>query len=539
MAERVVRVCAGVCDRSAHSARSITMNGSLDPISPMNIAHLLRRSAQIHARQPAVLRGADLLMDYATLGARTAALAAHLRQQCGVQPGDRVAIYAANCPEYLEALHAIVWAGAVSVPVNYKLHAKELAYVLADSGARVLLVSQELTGAAQEAGAPDTLVLGSDAYEAALRHAPMPVHDRAPDDVASLFYTSGTTGRPKGVMQTHRNLLAMTACYFTDVDDVLPGDAMVYAAPMSHGAGLYNYAQVLRGERHVVPASGGFEPAELVELAASVGQLTLFAAPTMVHRLVDHVRATGADVSGFKTVVYGGGPMYADDLRNALAVMGHRFVQIYGQGESPMTITALSRAQLADHTHPRWAERMASVGVAQSLVEVRVVDAAGQPLPPGETGEVLVRGDTVMPGYWNNPEATAKTLQSGWLYTGDMGALDADGFLTLKDRSKDVIISGGSNIYPREVEEVLLLHPQVREVAVVGQRDAQWGEVVVAYLVAGEGGPVADAALEALCLEHIARFKRPKEYRWVEALPKNSYGKVLKTELRRGSHPPC
>ena len=529
----------GLCDRSAHSARSITMNGSLDPISPMNIAHLLRRSAQIHARQPAVLRGADLLMDYATLGARTAALAAHLRQQCGVQPGDRVAIYAANCPEYLEALHAIVWAGAVSVPVNYKLHAKELAYVLADSDARVLLVSQELTGAAQEAGAPDTPVLGSDAYEAALRHAPIPVQDRAPDDVASLFYTSGTTGRPKGVMQTHRNLLAMTACYFTDVDDVLPGDAMVYAAPMSHGAGLYNYAQVLRGERHVVPASGGFEPAELVELADSVGQLTLFAAPTMVHRLVDHVRATGADVSGFKTIVYGGGPMYADDLRNALAVMGHRFVQIYGQGESPMTITALSCAQLADRDHPRWAERMVSVGVAQSLVEVRVVDAAGQPLPTGETGEVVVRGDTVMPGYWNNPNATAQTLRDGWLYTGDMGALDADGFLTLKDRSKDVIISGGSNIYPREVEEVLLLHPQVREVAVVGQRDAQWGEVVVAYLVAGEGGPVADAALEALCLEHIARFKRPKEYRWVEALPKNSYGKVLKTELRRGSHPPC
>lgn len=143
-----------------------------------------------------------------------------------------------------------------------------------------------------------------------------------------------------------------------------------------------------------------------------------------------------------------------------------------------------------------------------------------------------MRGDTVMPGYWNNPTATAQTLQGGWRYTGGMGALDADGFLTLKDRSKDVIISGGSNIYPREVEEVLLLHPQVREVAVVGQRDAEWGEVVVAYLVAGEGGAVADAVLEALCLEHIARFKRPKEYRWVEALPKNSYGKVLKTELR-------
>ncbi|MFN7155619.1 MAG: AMP-binding protein, partial [Acidovorax sp.] len=455
----------------------------------MNIAHLLRRSALLAADQPAVLHGDTVLWTYATLGARTAALAATLRTQCGVAPGDRVAIYAANTPEYLEALHAIVWAGAVSVPVNYKLHAKELAYVLADSGARVVLVSQVLAPAAREAGVPDAglLVFGSDAYRAAVTHTPMEVCDRAPDDVASLFYTSGTTGRPKGVMQTHRNLLAMTACYFTDVDDILPGDAMVYAAPMSHGAGLYNYAQVLRGGRHVVPLTGGFEPQELVQLAASVGQLTLFAAPTMVHRLVDHVQATGADVSGFKTIVYGGGPMYADDLRRALAVMGNRFAQIYGQGESPMTITALSGAQLADRNHPRWAERMASVGVAQSLVEVRVVDAAGQPMPAGENGEVVVRGDTVMPGYWNNPEATAQTLRDGWLYTGDMGALDADGFLTLKDRSKDVIISGGSNIYPREVEEVLLLHPQVREVAVVGQLDAEWGEVPVAFVVAEEG----------------------------------------------------
>jgi long-chain acyl-CoA synthetase len=252
----------------------------------------------------------------------------------------------------------------------------------------------------------------------------------------------------------------------------------------------------------------------------------------MVHRLVEHVRATGADPSGFKTIVYGGGPMYVEDLRAALAAFGQRFVQIYGQGESPMTITALAREHLADTAHPLWAERIASVGVAHAAVEVRVVDAEGRSLPPGATGEVIVRGETVMPGYWNNPEATAKTLRDGWLYTGDVGQLDADGFLTLKDRSKDVIISGGSNIYPREVEEVLLLHPQVREVAVIGQRDADWGEVVVAFLVAGEGGPVEDAVLDALCLQHIARFKRPKAYRWVEGLPKNSYGKVLKTELR-------
>ncbi len=229
---------------------------------------------------------------------------------------------------------------------------------------------------------------------------------------------------------------------------------------MSHGAGMYNLPHVARAARHVVPESGGFDPAELFALARSVRSLCFFAAPTMVNRLVDHVAATGAPCDGFKTIVYGGGPMYGEDIRHALAAMGPRFVQIYGQGESPMTITALARDQLADERHPRWAERLASVGVAQTLVEVRVVDAEGSDLPPGEIGEVLVRGETVMKGYWSNPEATAQALRDGWLYTGDVGALDDDGFLTLKDRSKDVIISGGSNIYPREVEEVLLHHPR-------------------------------------------------------------------------------
>ncbi len=499
----------------------------------MNIAQLLQRSALVHGDRPAVLAGARLLHDYRTLAARVAALAGHLRGRCGVQAGERVAIFSANCPEYLEALHAIHWAGAISVPVNYKLHARELAHVLSDSGARVVCVSGALKGDALAAGADAAAlqVLGDAAWQQAAQGAPLPLQECAPEDVASLFYTSGTTGRPKGVMQTHRNLLAMTMAYFTDVDDVRHDDAMVYAAPMSHGAGLYNYAHMLRGARHVVPESGGFDPAELVRLAAGVGRLSLFAAPTMVHRLVEHVRSTGADVGGFKTIVYGGGPMYVEDLRRAIDAMGQKFVQIYGQGESPMTITALAREHLADTAHPRWAERIASVGVAHSCVQVRVVDGQDRPVPAGELGEVVVRGETVMAGYWGNAEATAQTLRGGWLHTGDVGQLDEHGFLTLRDRSKDVIISGGSNIYPREVEEVLLLHPRVREAAVVGRRDAEWGEVVVAFLVA-DGAPVPDAELDALCREHIARFKRPKAYRWVQALPKNSYGKVLKTELR-------
>ena len=207
------------------------------------------------------------------------------------------------------------------------------------------------------------------------------------------------------------------------------------------------------------------------------------------------------------------------------------FVQIYGQGECPMCITALSRDAVADRADPRWRERLASVGRAQSVVEVAICDEAGAPLPAGQVGEIVVRGDVVMPGYWNNPEASARTIVDGWLRTGDMGSLDADGFLTLKDRSKDMIISGGTNIYPREVEEALLLHPMVREVSVVGRPHPDWGEDVVAFVVAD--AEMDSAALDAHCLDHIARFKRPKAYFALRELPKNNYGKVLKTELRK------
>jgi len=300
---------------------------------------------------------------------------------------------------------------------------------------------------------------------------------------------------------------------------------------------MYNFAHVLVGARHVVPASGGFDAQEILVLAQCFGRISLFAAPTMVRRLVEYVADNGADCSGIRTIVYGGGPMYREDIRRAREVLGDRLVQIYGQGESPMTITALSRGHHADRSHPRHRERLASVGVAHSVVEVIVADADGRPLPAGVPGEVLVRGETVMQGYWRNPEATAETLRDGWLHTGDIGSLDADGFLTLRDRSKDVIISGGANIYPREVEEVLLQHSAVAEVSVVGRPNAEWGEEVVAFVVCRPGEQLSRehlaAQLDALCRASIARFKRPRDYLFLTALPKNNYGKVLKTELRR------
>jgi long-chain acyl-CoA synthetase len=252
----------------------------------------------------------------------------------------------------------------------------------------------------------------------------------------------------------------------------------------------------------------------------------MFAAPTMVKRLVDS--NADCDPENIRTIIWGGAPMYVEDTIKALDRFGPRFAQIYGQGESPMTITTLTRQEIGDRDHPRWRERLASAGRPYACVEVMVADNADRELPAGETGEILCRGDVVMPGYWQNPEATAKTLKNGWLHTGDVGAFDAEGYLTLKDRSKDMIISGGSNIYPREVEEVLLKHPRVREVSVIGRPDAEWGEVVVAYVV----GDADAQELDNLCLGAIARFKRPKDYVFIEALPKNNYGKILKTDLR-------
>jgi long-chain acyl-CoA synthetase len=283
----------------------------------------------------------------------------------------------------------------------------------------------------------------------------------------------------------------------------------------------------------VIPESRGFDPDEVLNLGRHLDNVVMFAAPTMVRRLVDAAKKRSENGEGIRTIIYGGGPMYLADIKDAIATLGQRFVQIYGQGESPMTITALSREWHKATDHPRYLERLASVGTAQSVMLVRITGADGKVLPAGETGEVEARGAAVMLGYWNNPKANAETLKDGWLRTGDVGRLDKDGFLTLSDRSKDVIISGGTNIYPREVEEALLTHPDVREVSAIGVPDPDWGEVVVACVVLEEGVLADDAKLDAHCLASIARFKRPKRYVYLDALPKNNYGKVLKTELRK------
>ncbi len=475
----------------------------------MNLALWLERTAAVGAERPALFHGTEPVANYGEFAQRARAIAGALVHSMDLAPGDRVALFAGNCTAYLEVFYGILHAGGVVVPINAKLHPAEAAWIIENAGARVVFCDAARLVDLPGRLSPETCaILGLDETaltplrSASALRAPV---QRSPDDMAWLFYTSGTTGRPKGVMMTHGNVQAMALTYLADVDTVDRDDAALYAAPLSHGAGIYNFQHVLRGARHVVPPSGGFDPDEILDLAVQLRSVHLFAAPTMVRRLVDRARERGVDGDGIRTIVYGGGPMYLEDIVDAVEVMGPRFCQIYGQGECPMAITALPREMIVDRSHPRWRERLASVGRAQSCVEVRIADEDGMALPAGQTGEVLVRGAPVMRGYWNNPAATAQTLRDGWLWTGDMGELDDDGFLTLKDRSKDVIISGGSNIYPREVEEVLLRHDGVREVSVVGRPSAEWGEVVVAFVV-GDEAVLEAAVLEAQCLEHIARF---------------------------------
>ena len=505
----------------------------------MNIAEWLAASARLHPDAPALLSGTRVEADYAAFARRAASIGAGLQRDYGIAPGDRVALFMSNCTQYLECLYAVWWIGAAAVPINAKLHGREAAWICDNAGATLAFVDDDSAVAlsAVMEDMPDGMrMLSVDSADyRTLQHddgGTAEPHFREDCDLAWLFYTSGTTGRPKGVMLSHGNLVAASMCYLADVDAVSAGDAALYAAPISHGAGLYNFIHVRMAARHVVPESGGFDADEVLTLAKQLDRIAMFAAPTMVRRLVDAAKKRGERGEGIRTIVYGGGPMYLADIRDAIATMGQRFVQIYGQGESPMTITSLPRSWHADVGHPRYLERLASVGVAQSVMQVRITGADGQRLPAGETGEIEAKGPAVMLGYWNNDKANAETLKDGWLRTGDVGRLDEDGFLTLSDRSKDVIISGGTNIYPREVEEALLTHADVREVSAIGVADPEWGEIVVACVVLEQGAAVDAAALDAHCLSTIARFKRPKRYVFLEALPKNNYGKVLKTELR-------
>ena len=508
----------------------------------MHAGHYLTRAAERWPDRPAWLEG-DLVVTFREAEARVNRLA-HALSALGARRGDRVAMLVPNCHQGLETMLAPMKAGMAVVPMNVRLHPSEHAYMVENAGASVLVYGEELRDHVASVrdrlttvkrfvcvGAPAS---GDVAYDEAMEGQP----DTPPDipielhDPAWLFYTSGTTGHPKGAMLTHRSLVAMVQAFLLDIDPARPGDVLLHAAAITHGSGASMFHQLARGGANAFPATRSFDPPKIFAAIERYRVTTMFLVPTMVNVLTASPDRTRFDLSSLHTIFYGGAPMYVEQLQAALRAFGPIFVQLFGQGEAPMACTSLGKDEHVTGDDPVKLRRLASAGRETTAVRVCVVDDDDRPVPRGAMGEIVARGDLVMQGYWANPEATAATLRHGWLHTGDIGYLDEDGYLYITDRKKDMIISGGSNVYPREVEEVICRHPAVFEVAVIGVPDDRWGETVKALVVPRPGAHVTEAEIVEHCRRGLASYKKPQSVELVEGLPKNAYGKILKRELR-------
>lgn len=509
----------------------------------MNIGKLLSRSAETFPNNLAIAHG-PRRFTYARFNARANRLANAL-YKLGIAQGDNVALLQYNTPEMLESIFACFKAGCGAVPINWRLHPNEFAFIIDHSEAKAVILSPEfndsimdirgrikkaqhlitLSGAEGELLDYENLI-----FTESEKFADAEVQA---DDLAWLFYTSGTTGMPKGAMLTHRNLLAMTMNFYADICPGFgPDDVVLHAAPLSHGSGCYALPNIGKAAANIILESQAFDPELIFKTIQEYRVTNMFAAPTMIKLMVESPAVDRYDHSSLRALNYGGAPMLLGDLKEAMRKLGPCLVQLYGQAESPMTITYLpSRDHMLEGSAEQM-ERLSSAGFPRTDVEVKIFDADDQELSPGEKGEIVTRSDLVMKGYWRNPEATEETLKNGWLHTGDVGYMDESGYLFIMDRSKDMIISGGENIYPREIEEVLIRHPAVREVAVIGVPDARWGEAVKAIVSLVERESATEDDLIAFCKDHMASYKKPKSVDFVDELPKNNYGKILKRELR-------
>ena len=508
----------------------------------MNVGHLLTRAAHRYPDRPAWLQG-DRSISFREADDRVNRLANSLLA-LGGQPGDRVGMLMPNCYQGLEAILAPMKAGMAVVPINIRLHHSEHQNLLANSGAFALVYAQEFQEHLSQIresldGVKHFICLGEDpgadlSYEALLESAPSSVPDPTIDydDLAWMFYTSGTTGQPKGAMLTHRNILTMVECFLTDIDSPRPGDVLLHAAPISHGSGLSIFHHICRGSANAFPSTLSFDPLKIFAAIQRYRATTMFLAPTMVVMLTNSPDKSRYDLSSLHTVFYGGGPMHTEHILEAMRTFGNIFAQIFGLGEAPMTICSLPKEEHIVDEDPARMQRLASAGPEVTGVRVRIVDDDDTDVATGQMGEIVVRSDLVMKGYWNNPEATAETLRGGWLHTADLGYMDANGYVFITDRKKDMVISGGANIYPREVDEVICQHPAVAEVAVIGVPDPLWGESVKALVVLRQGDHATEAEIIEFCRQRMSSYKKPKSVEFLPSLPKNAYGKVLKREMR-------
>jgi acyl-CoA synthetase (AMP-forming)/AMP-acid ligase II len=508
----------------------------------MGITQCFQRAVQRN-RSGVATRFGRRTRTWGELVERIARLAGGLRS-LGVEPGDRVAILALNGDRYLEYYGAVPWAGAVAVPLNTRWSPPENVYALNDSGATVLLIDDAFAALAPailaEARSVRAVIHMGDAvapagmmsYEQLIeRSAEMADAGRTREDLAGIFYTGGTTGFPKGVMLSHRSLWASAAAATSVVP--WPADSVaLHVAPVFHLAAFGAVMNTLLvGAQHAfLPA---FDPGRVLEAIEQYRVTSMVLVPTMLRMLVAHPKLASTDLSSLRYLIYGASPMPEALLRDAMRVLGGcQFVQAYGQTELSPIATILTSEY---HTFEGpCAGRLASAGRAAPCCEVQVVGPAGVELPRGAIGEVRVRGFNTMLGYWNKPAETAATLRDGWVYTGDAGRMDEDGFLYVVDRVKDMVISGGENVYTAEVENACVLHPAVSQCAVIGIPDDTWGEAVHAIVVLKDGQRVSGEALIAHCHRLIAGYKCPRsvEFR-SEPLPLSGVGKVLKRELRK------
>lgn len=507
----------------------------------MNVASFLTQSA-VRFPDRTALQYDDGEVTYAEFHRRALSIGGELLAR-GLEKGDRVAFAMQNRPEILEVIYGCFAAGLVVVPMNARLHATEMAYIVRQSGAKVLVHGPDFEAPLDEHWEEFPGVLhrfgvecgGSiTAFEELLggNHMLTEPVDVDPTDPCWLFYTSGTTGFPKGATWTHRTVRVLVMNYLADVYNITEDDVLIHCAPLSHGSGIVALPAVARGAKNVVMSNPSFDPRVLFAEVQRLGVTHIaFMAPTQIVKCLDEVDESMYDLSTLRAVCYGGAPIYVEHLKQAVRRFGPIWAQIFGQGECPITATVLPTGD-----HARFAAtddpRLGSAGFARTDVEVRVVDEYDKFLPPGQQGEIVVRGDIVMAGYWGDKEATEETLRNGWLHMGDVGMFDEHGYLHLLDRTKDVIISGGNNIYPREVEEVLITHPSVHHVVVVGVPDPYWGEAVRAVVVPEPGSEATAEALMDYCGTKMAGYKKPKAVDFVEELPVSAYGKVLRREVR-------
>jgi fatty-acyl-CoA synthase len=507
----------------------------------MNLAHLLTQNARRHGDRIGFVWG-ERSWTWREIDALVSALAAALAAR-GIVKGDRILVHSKNGDEMFWSMFAAFRLGAVWVPTNFRLLPDEVAYLATASGAKAFLCHGDFPEHAAAVSSPAFEFIwrigegafGEQSVGAAIEaHGGAKVENAAVeyDDPCWFFFTSGTTGRSKAAVLTHGQMAFVVTNHLCDL---MPGttehDASLVVAPLSHGAGIHQLVQTARGVPTILLPSDRFDIAEAFRLIERHHVSNIFTVPTILKMMVEHPAADRYDHSSLRYIIYAGAPMYREDQKAALKKLGGVLVQYFGLGEVTGNITVLPPALHDPEDGPH--ARIGTCGFERTGMEVAIQGDDGRELAPFATGEICVIGPAVFAGYYDNPEANAKAFRDGWFRTGDLGHMDDEGFIYITGRASDMYISGGSNIYPREVEEKILTHPAIGEVAVLGVPDPVWGEVGIAVCVPREGADtVSEADMVGFLAPKVARYKMPKRFFFWDALPKSGYGKVPKRLVR-------